>query len=481
MVSVLTVGCLLVTTRLLATNLGVDMFGTYSVLRQILVVMEPFILLSSGIALTRCIAMSRSESETQRISLAGMIILLATLGAANITGTLFAYKISNFLLKDKITGLGVFIAFLVYFNSYFIFVYYYNCLRGRDMMQKANAWQIIGVGIVPMLISFLTVRWSSLPMVFWLGSIPLMAAIIPVIYDVSPEHYREFKATREKLYELLTFGIPRVPGALLYNGMLAFGPILANYVESSRASGYLVISQSFLKMIESGMEGFNRVALPAFSRQSVSHNRNEFKHHLSEIVMIIIDLGTYISIQLLVWAPSIIPCWLGENYSSAVRPTQILAFGIVPYLMYVTLRSILDAFEKNALNSKYVLVSCMTTVSGVVILLHFKLGIQSYPIGLVMGLLVLGMLNLRKVQKMFNIHYRNVIDPLSIFLAFLVGLVSYRVQSHYFFTPHYNPQKALMLFTAITLSALLYLIIFHKAARYRYPILLKNLNIYIRK
>jgi O-antigen/teichoic acid export membrane protein len=197
--------------------------------------------------------------------------------------------------------------------------------------------------------------------------------------------------------------------------------------------------------------------------------------------MIIIDFGTFISIQLLVWAPSIIPCWLGENYSSAVRPTQILAFGIVPYLMYVTLRSILDAFEKNALNSKYVLVSCMTTVSGVVILLHFKLGIQSYPIGLVMGLLVLGMLNLRKVQKMFNIHYRNVIDPLSIFLAFLVGLVSYRVQSHYFFTPHYNPQKALMLFTAITFSALLYLIIFHKAARYRYPILLKNLNIYIRK
>jgi O-antigen/teichoic acid export membrane protein len=442
--------------------------------------MEPFILLSSGIALARCIAMSRSESETQKISLAGMIILLGTLGAANIGGILFAYKISNYLLKDKMTGFGAYVAFLVYFNSYFIFVYYYSCLRGRDLMHKANAWQIIGIGIVPMLISFLTVRWSSLSMVFWLGSIPLMAAIIPIIYDVSPEHFREFKAIREKLYELLAFGIPRVPGALMYNGMLAFGPILANYLESSKASGYLVISQSFLKMIESGMEGFNRVALPAFSRQSVSHNRNEFKQHLSEIVMIIIDFGTFISIQLLVWAPSIIPCWVGENYSSAVRPTQILAVGIVPYLMYVTLRSILDAFEKNALNSKYVLVSCMTTIGGVVILLHFKLGLQSYPIGLVMGFLVLGMLNVRKVLEMFNIHYRNVIDLLSIFLAFLVGLVSYEIQSHYFLTPDYNLQRTLMLFTAMILSALVYLIIFYKAARHRFPILLENLTVYFR-
>lgn len=480
MVSVLTAVCLLVTTRFLARNLGAEMFGTYSVLRQILVVMEPFVLLSSGIALTRCIAMSRSESETQKISLAGMIILLVTLGAANITGILFACKFSNYLFKDKITGLGAFVAFLAYFNSYFIFVYYYSCMRGRDLMQKANVWQIIGVGLVPMLISFLTVRWTSLSMIFWLGSIPLMAAIIPVIYDVSPEAFREFKAIREKLYELLAFGIPRVPGTLLYNGMLAFGPILANYVESSRASGYLVISQSFLKMIETGVEGFNRVALPAFSRQSVSHNRNEFKQHLSEIVMIIIDFGTFISIQLLVWAPSIIPCWLGENYSSAIRPTQILAVGIVPYLMYVTLRSILDAFEKNALNSKYVPVSCMTTVGGVVILLHFKIGLQSYPIGLVMGFLVLGMLNFRKVLKMFNIHYRNVIDRLSIFLAFVVGLVSFRIQSHYFSTPDYNLQRTLMLFAAIILSTLLYFIIFYKAARYRYPSLLQNLIRYLK-
>jgi len=140
----------------------------------------------------------------------------------------------------------------------------------------------------------------------------------------------------------------------------------------------------------------------------------------------------------------------------------------------------LDAFEKNALNSKYVLVSCMTTIGGVVILLHFKLGLQSYPIGLVMGFLVLGMLNVRKVLKMFNIHYRNVIDRLSIFLAFLVGLVSYEIQSHYFLTPDYNLQRTLMLFTAMILSALVYLIIFYKAARHRFPILMENLTVYFR-
>ena len=57
----LAVSCLMVVTWLLATRLGPDGFGAYSIARRVLTVLEPVSTLAVGLALTRYLAIADDE------------------------------------------------------------------------------------------------------------------------------------------------------------------------------------------------------------------------------------------------------------------------------------------------------------------------------------------------------------------------------------------------------------------------------------
>ena len=378
-----------------AALLGPAGFGEYSLSRRAVGLMYLPLVLGLGVAAPRYIAIARAgamqgftESAFATATLtAGLVPPLIVILVLNVTpsfGALVLFGSSDLAVlvpPATIALAGIALHSMVY-----------AVYRGRSEMKFANTIQILDLAVVPVL-AFIISEPDAPAVLTTTGTAWLIVsgvALLHVLYRERAE-WRGIASLKEHLRVLLKFGLPRVPGEFALVGLFAIPSLLAVRAHGIVAAGYFSAALSLLTMAAGSFAPVGLVVLPRASAQFATGDLAGIRHLVIRILgggILLATIGVVIG-ELLI--PPFIRWYFGEAFLPAVPYFRAILLGTIPYAVYILMRSILDALDVKALNSRNLVI----TLALAVILCFVNRSLIWMSGSIVASLVVLGTLTLR--------------------------------------------------------------------------------------
>ena len=435
--SVATIVALVGATRLAADGLGPIGFGAYMLARRILATVDPLSTLAMGIAMTRYVALVDERSRHDYL-LAGMVLAVGPAAVILVMAWAFSGSLAVLFFRSPAyaplvaaTGLMIF--------GYSWFTILYGWYRAVGRMSVANAWQLATIALTPLALAAIFRRsGGETPIVWWTGVV-LLAAAAPMLAEAL-DGYRQGAALRRgPVRALAVYGLPRVPGGLAFAGLLAVGPFIAPYFGSLKDVGYVAVGQSILRVVESGTEAFGRVALPKLSRLMAADGLARLEARIADVVAVVFHLGCFATLQLWLWSGEMTRIWLGPQYDDAVPVIRVIVIGVLPYLLFVTLRSIIDAIEEKAVNTTNLYASLAVTVVMALVLARLGYGAVGLAVATTLGFTLLGTLTFAALWRRVRFDTRPLLVPECLALNALLAVAAALARAWWYAHPGAMP------------------------------------------
>lgn len=381
--------------KLAAQLLGAVGFGEYTLSKRAIGLLYLPLVLGLGIAAPRYIAISRagalsgysSRSFTIAALTAGVlpsliVILLMNLGAGSASALLFGAASMTRLVPAVTIALG---GLVIHGLVYAVF-------RGRGEMGLANSFQLLNNGIVPVA-AFLLTRHDAAAVLTATGAAWIVtssaAATIALVRTDSDEIAG--RSVMDHLRLLLRFGLPRVPGEFALVGLFALPALIALRAQGVVAAGQFSAGMSLLAIVSSAFAPVGLVILPRASAQAAMGDLEG----LRRLVLRMLGGGMSLVVAAVVAGELLIPpfveWYFGEAFVPAIPVFRICLLGAIPYVVYVLLRSILDAMDVRAVNGRNLTI----TLALLITLCALKPDIMSMALSLLAALTLLSILSLR--------------------------------------------------------------------------------------
>jgi O-antigen/teichoic acid export membrane protein len=415
--SVVTVVALVLLARILADRLSPDGFGAVMLARRVISALDPLSTLAMVIAVTRFAALENRRGANS-VLLAGALLALAAgsvfvcvamIGAVPLASALFGAARYAPLMQAAGVNILAYSAFIVLYAWY----------RGTDRMGLANLWQLWAVAVGPVCVAWFVARPGS-EAAFIAGVAGVLAtAALPLAWELRRARRTASFVDIPMLRRLVSYAAPRVPGAVAFGVLLATGPLIAPHVASLAAVGYLATGHALLRLVEATTEAFGRVALGKVAQLYAAGEHRLLTERIGDVTAVTVHVGMFAACQLWVWTPVIVGSWLGDEYLPGVPAVRLIVIGVLPYLLFVTLRSVLDAVEQRPVNARNTYAALAVTVAG-----SLALGAAYEAEGLAfastLGLTVLGVRTASAVWHHYQFGWRPIMVPQALVLNALL-------------------------------------------------------------
>lgn len=386
--------------KIAAHNLGTIGFSEYSLSRRTISFIQPLLLLGIGVGLSRYIAFNNEKlkNNTDTYFISGIIILFTT-------GLLFIFIINFFSSTFSYLFFGD--------NKYHSLIFpisimlfglinhsaCYSYFRGKLDLVTANILQFINIGLIPIIIIY---RGTNLIHILLITGI--LWNVVSLIFLIIA--LKKIIIKREHIYgcgkELLYYGIQRIPGDILISGFLSIPAFFISHENGIITGGYVAFGMTMLNMTGAFFAPISLVLLPEASKLITNKNYKELKVKTNNTIkwtLILTIFGLLISEILL---NQIINIYLGKSFHGAVTIVRIILLASIGYTIYISLRSILDAFYVKAMNTKNILISFALMVILTFLFTHFTNNYYNLLWIFVLSMLLLGSLTLFETIKIFN-------------------------------------------------------------------------------
>ena len=381
--------------KLAASLLGVVGFGEYALSRRAVGLLYLPLVMGLGIAAPRYIAIARSGAvagyseghfaiATLTAGLLPPLAIAALLNLMPATASLILFgttELARLVPPSTIALAGMAVHGMVY-----------AIYRGRSEMQFANTMQLVNLGVVP-LAAFGLVSHDAAAILRATGIGWLVVSLVGMLHVL----YREraglsgFRETKEHLSILLRFGLPRVPGEFALVGLFAIPALIAVRAHGVAVAGQFSAALSVLTMASGAFAPVGLVVLPRASAQAAAGDMAGVRR----LVVRLLAGGILLAVAGVTFGEVIIPPFIqwyfGADFLPAIPVFRICLLGAIPYAVYILMRSILDAIDVKAVNSRNLILS----LAAVVLLSLVNRSIIWMSWSLVAALTLLGALTLR--------------------------------------------------------------------------------------
>jgi O-antigen/teichoic acid export membrane protein len=381
--------------KLAASLLGVVGFGEYALSRRAIGLLYLPLVMGLGIAAPRYIAIARSGAvagyseghfaiATLTAGLLPPLAIAALLNLMPATGSLILFgttDLARLVPPSTIALAGLTVHGMVY-----------AIYRGRSEMNFANTMQLLNLGVVP-LAAFGLVSHDAAAILRATGIGWLAVSIAGMLHVL----YREraglagFRETKQHLSVLLRFGLPRVPGEFALVGLFAIPALIAVRAHGVAAAGQFSAALSVLTMASGAFAPVGLVVLPRASAQAAAGDIPGVRRLVARLLAggILLAVAGVALGEVII--PPFIHWYFGADFLPAVPVFRICLLGAIPYAVYILMRSILDAIDVKAVNSRNLILS----LAAVVLLSLVNRSIIWMSWSLVASLTLLGALTLR--------------------------------------------------------------------------------------
>jgi O-antigen/teichoic acid export membrane protein len=394
-------------TRVIARNLGVEGFTVFNLAKRVMATIAPFSICCMDVAIPRFIAITRRNEEKNSYLVAGVVWGIFPGVIVAIIGLFLSEWFARLIFQDS-KYQTVFIVTLFSLLGYSIYVVVLAIHQGNLDVSKANLTQLLIGTLTPLLFVFLYPLSQKPELYVGLTGIVYIIAIIPLgallINALQQINYKDLK---QALAQIGAYGVIRVPGTIAYQSLFLLGPYLSALFLSLEETGYFIAAQSLLRVIEGGVIAFGLVALPK-TASLIKEGRQQFlSERIKDIISLTLSFGLYTGLHVAVWGDWLIIAWLGQEYARAGVLTRIMISGLIPYLTYVTLRSVIDAAVEEPINTKNTIIALIVGTTISLAALAIKQEIIGILLGYVSGMITLGWLTVAKVLKLYAIQFVN--------------------------------------------------------------------------
>ena len=390
--------------KLAASLLGPAGFGEYALSRRAIALLYLPLVMGLGIAAPRYIAIARagalekySESAfataTLTVGLLPAIVVVILLNVQADWGAMLLFgatELSPLVPPATIALAGLALHSMVY-----------AIYRGRSEMGFANTLQLINLGVVP--IAAFALAYHSAPAVLTAtGAGWLLVSGIALLHVLFRERagWRGAASMTAHLRLLLRFGIPRIPGEFALVGLFAIPALIAVRAHGVVAAGQFSAAMSVLTMASGAFAPVGLVILPRASAQAATGDIAGLRRLVLRILgggILLASAGVLVG-ELVI--PSFIRWYFGPAFVPAIPVFRAVLIGAIPYAVYILMRSILDALDVKAVNSRNLIITLIVLT----VLCLADSDIMWISVSLVACLSLLGLLTLRDTYLRLRAH-----------------------------------------------------------------------------
>ncbi|MFB0517191.1 MAG: hypothetical protein ACETWG_11395 [Candidatus Neomarinimicrobiota bacterium] len=238
--------------------------------------------------------------------------------------------------------------FFVFAVGYAMQLLTYGLLRGYLNMLGANLLQLTGTGIVPITIFFIF-RDRGVP--FLLFGMGLGTMIFSAAVFIARMGAGGYAIEWRKTWQLLTYGLQRVPGFLAQFILMAGVPLLILSNVSKAEIAYVNSGISLIRIFLLVLGPLGIVLLPRVSKALAAGQKARIAHGLEvmgkTLLFVSIPLALFLSLNSL----AILNIWLGGESGSGAGVLKIIILALPFYLLLVAFRSPIDAASTRGYNS----------------------------------------------------------------------------------------------------------------------------------
>ena len=383
--------------KLAASMLGPVGFGEYALGRRVVGLLYLPLIMGLGIAAPRYIAIARggllkeyAESSFAFATLtAGLLPALVVVLVMNLVPSLASRLIfGSAALTHMIAPASIALAGIT------LHTMVYAIYRGRSEMGFANTLQLANLGIVPIGAFVLGQRTAQAVLattgIAWLVISGI--ALLHVLY-VERNNWHGSASVRQHLAVLLRFGLPRVPGEFAMVGLFTIPSLIAVRTQGIVIAGQLSAAMSLLTIASGSFAPVGLVILPRASAQAAAGDIAGVRRLVLRILVggVLLATGGVLAGELLI--PPFIHWYFGPAFEAAIPVFRTCLLGAIPYVVYVLMRSILDALDVRPINAR----NLMIALSVLVVFCLIRSSIIWMAWSLIVSLTLLGALTLREV------------------------------------------------------------------------------------
>ena len=339
--------------RLLAERAGTDGFASYSLVKQSVGFIFPIVTVGLMGGLPRYLSLPAEDGSPRpeayllaAVGICGGATLAAAalaLVAPGATAELFFGSSSRENLVGPFVGL---------LAATTVFQLAYGYLRGLLRIGAASLLQVGAFALPPPLI---VLAFSGEPVDTLIAYIAVALALLSLLVVVPPlarslaGHRRA--RTRAAGASLWNYGYRRVPGELAQLALFVLVPVLGAHVASLTDVAYLSAGQQVLSVLSLAVLPLGLVLLPSLTRLWAS-DRERASGFVGQLAALAAHFAIFLSLQAVIYADIGVRIWLGSNFDDAGSVVTVTVTPAALFVVYLMLRSTLDAVEVRSFNSR---------------------------------------------------------------------------------------------------------------------------------
>ena len=308
-----------------------------------------------GSALPWQIAQKDGEEESARYFAAAWCTLAVYLGVAGCVCALNARWLARWCVGSTEPGIIYALILLVFGSGVHTLVFAYY--RGLQQMILVNQVMLVGLVLVPFFALAVARKSNSASLLLGLTGAGMAATALAW----SLPKFSRAKGLRQKFCgdarTLLSYGVPRVPGALAEGALLALVPVmLAHRVPREQLPG-LLLGITGLTMTGMAIWPLGIMLLPKVRRLLADGRSVEVVALVSHLRSALLQLSLLATTQAVIFAAPVLHWWLGERSAPRGPEVVVLLLAIPAYLYFVGLQSVMDAASPVAYGTRNMLIS----------------------------------------------------------------------------------------------------------------------------
>lgn len=274
-------------------------------------------------------------------------------------------------------------------------------------MKVANLLWSIGIGVLPVAL-LISIPGCTVRLLIGLTGLGLCAMtavfVVPIVRRVLLHWPRGQIRTSAK--ELLRYSLPRVPGDFAMMALLGVGPVLAAHYAAMREVGYLSAGQSLLWLMTVSVTPLGIVLLPRISNLLAQGKEQVVRENLNDLLSATMHLSIFLVVQIVIFLDVAVRFWLGDEFVEGVPIMRVVVLALPFHLVYVAMRSPIDAAVVKAVNARNLIASlAVFLVAAVAALLCRRMISPALGLGIAVtaGFCVLGFLTCLSAKRVYDI------------------------------------------------------------------------------
>jgi O-antigen/teichoic acid export membrane protein len=331
--------------RLVADHFGPSGFGEYALSRRTLAFLLPIGAIGLDIAVARFVAYAAERPQEQREYLPAAIGLL-TVASGLLSAILLLFQsfwAELFFGSTSYTPLVPPLALMVAGNG--LFAIAYGNFRGHLQILRANVLRVVVHVLLPFGAA-LFVRSSVSDLLYVIGGGWALLSLVALAVTRMSLHNPVAHAG-----ELARYSLPRAPGDLLALVMFAVPGIVVAHVSDITVAGNVAFGIAALGMIAVAVFPVGFVLLPVASRLLAAGSVDRLRAQVFIVSRVVVGMIVIAIVVFELFATQIVDLYLGPAFAGSVATLRVLMLGALPWAIYVSLRTIIDARHKRAVNA----------------------------------------------------------------------------------------------------------------------------------